>query len=178
MNTTNRLTRCLSDLGLATVIGEPTYGKGRGQAGYYFDDEILMISVSAISLPVRGRYDGTGLQPDIEAPVTLEVDVSALSPLPGSRVSASSAGRDIRALEERLTLLGYLWEEPDETFDEATKAAVKAASTGLGMEPSESASAELLEALQDMAEELDGAYYHTDAGLEAALELLEAEMAA
>ena len=171
-------TGCLSDLGLATVIGEPTYGKGRGQAGYYFDDEILMISVSAISLPVRGRYDGTGLQPDIEAPVTLTADVKALSPLPQSRVSASSAGRDIRALEERLTLLGYLWEAPDETYDEATKEAVKAASTGLGLEAAETASAELLEALQDMAEALDGAYYHTDAGLEAALELLEAEKAA
>ncbi len=172
-------TGVLADLGLATVIGTPTYGKGRGQAGYYFNDRILMISVSAVALPVRGRYDGTGLIPDIEAENEVAVDISKLEPLDEkSAVSASSSKSQILALEQRLNLLGFLPQEADGVFDDATTAALAAFYDGMGAAAKSSADTQLLKTLAEMTECTDGAVTVTDAALQTALDLLAAEKAA
>ena len=172
-------TGCLSDLGLATVIGTPTYGKGRGQAGYFFNDRILMISVSAVALPVRGRYDGTGLIPDIEVADTVTVDIEKLEPLDtGAPVSAASSKSQILALEQRLELLGFLYAEADGVFDDATAAALASFYAGMGAAAKTSADTELLRTLADMTKRADGAVTVTDDPLLVALDLLAAGKAA
>ncbi len=172
-------TGVLSDLGLATVIGTPTYGKGRGQAGYYFNDRILMISVSAVALPVRGRYDGTGLIPDIEVANTMTVDVKKLEPLDiQTPVSASSSQPQILALEQRLALLGFLFEDPDGVFDDATAAALASFYAGMGASAKAAADTQLLKTLADMTTRADGAITILDDPLQAALDLLAAKKAA
>ena len=138
-----------------------------------------MISVSAVALPIRGRYDGSGLLPDRDVSVSIVMDPSAFAALPEGRVSESSGKNDILALEQRLALLGFLWEEADGVYDDATKSAVRAACAAFGLTSSDTASAELMLTLAEMAEEMDGMYYHDPAaGIEAARELLEAAKAA
>ncbi len=167
----------LSDLGLATTVGTETYGKGRGQSGYYIGGDILMISSSEIELPVTGRYDGHGLTPDIlveDAEVV--VDISKLAPLnTGSVIKDTSDPADIFALEQRLALMGYLLETPDEVFDAATVAALADVYAALGQQASKTASVRLLAALSNMVERMDGAYSYTDAALAAALHIIHGD---
>ncbi|MEA4823940.1 MAG: S41 family peptidase [Clostridiaceae bacterium] len=164
----------LSDLGIATTVGTETYGKGRGQSGYNFGSDILMISSSEVELPVTGRYDGHGLTPDIFVEdAEIVIDISGLAPL-GTKyaIKVTSDPADILALEQRLALMGYLFETPDEVFDTATIAALADVYAALGQQASKTASVKLLAALSEMVERMDGAYSYTDAALAAALNII------
>ena len=56
----------LSDSGVATLIGETTYGKGQLQTGYRMPDgSYIAVSVAHYSAPVSGNYEGVGIEPDL-----------------------------------------------------------------------------------------------------------------
>ncbi len=128
----------LSDLGEATLLGESTYGKGVGQSHLQLPDRsILVITSLEMQLPARGAYNGTGLKPDIQlknsgktnalAEELSTLDVTAAL-LPGQR------GAAVRAMTERLSLLGYL-DSAQDGFDVAVLDAVRRFQLANGLYP-------------------------------------------
>lgn len=154
----------LHDLGLATLVGSHSYGKGRGQASYFLDDYIVVCSISEAILPVTGAYDGDGLEPDIAAEdekVYYEYD--ALGTLKtGAAIGAGSDKAQIQALENRLYLLGYLGAQPDEIFDAETVSALGKLQVSLGMNRSDKASTTLLKELEEITACYEEAYTWRD----------------
>lgn len=115
----------LQDLGYAEVVGTKTYGKGFAQQHLPIDqDHTAVISYAEILLPVRGSYDGEGIIPDHEVSLyTTKYKMPKLSPLDlNSGVYAT--GKNVRAVEERLSELGYFYFTPDDTADFRTWHAV------------------------------------------------------
>ena len=56
----------LRDSGVATLIGETTYGKGQMQTGWRMNDgSYIAVSVAYYSAPVSGNYEGVGVAPDL-----------------------------------------------------------------------------------------------------------------
>ncbi len=149
----------MTDLGLAVTVGSETYGKGRGQSGFAFGEEILMLSVSEVELPVTGCYDGAGLTPDIPVEDGGAVfTLASLEPLSvKTAVSAASSSSAILALEQRLFLTGFLFEEPDGVFDAATEDALAGLYAVLGRQASKTASPAALSALAELTARMDGA---------------------
>ena len=60
-------TSSLMDYGVATVIGEQTFGKGVGQTSAMMgrDGSALILTVFSYDPPVQPNYDGVGIVPDI-----------------------------------------------------------------------------------------------------------------
>ena len=59
-------TSSLKDYGVATVLGDKTYGKGVGQSSFYISDDGSAIALTIFSYdpPVSANYDGVGITPD------------------------------------------------------------------------------------------------------------------
>lgn len=64
-------TSSLKDYGVATVIGDGTYGKGVGQTSFYVatDGSAITMTIFSYDPPTSPNYDGVGITPDI--PVSL-----------------------------------------------------------------------------------------------------------
>jgi len=63
----------LQDYGLATLVGEKTFGKGSVQEmSYLSDGSYIKITVSKWYTPIGNSIDGEGISPDIEVEYTLE----------------------------------------------------------------------------------------------------------
>lgn len=165
----------LRDLGLATLVGGHSYGKGRGQGSFYLEDYIVVCSVSEALLPVTGAYDGEGLEPDITTgDGRVYFDYDALGKLAvGSAVSAQSDEGQIEALEARLYLLGYLNVLPDGNFDSHTVEALNQLQEVLGLAKEKSASAALLKTLDGIVETYREAYTLEDSAWEAVWNLID-----
>ena len=165
----------LQDTGAATLIGEKTYGKGQGQ--YHFDlsnGDKLVITTLELELPQQGRYEGVGLTPDLQIE-NREVSVQAdlLTPLDTSRpLRFGDQSEDVYAMTERLALFGLIG-EATATFDGEVADAVAAFCAQYGMEPALYASTELLEALDDAVQVLDGTTYLLDDQLQLALTMCQ-----
>lgn len=67
-------TSSLGDYGVATVIGEKTYGKGVGQSSLRLDSDgsALVLTVFSYDPPTSPNYDGVGILPDIEVSLSEE----------------------------------------------------------------------------------------------------------
>lgn len=165
----------LQDTGAATLIGEKTYGKGQGQ--YHFDlinGDKLVITTLELELPRQGSYEGVGLTPDLQIE-NREVSVQAdlLTPLDTSRpLRFGDQSEDVYAMTERLALFGLIG-EATATFDGEVADAVAAFCAQYGMEPALYASTELLEALDDAVQVLDGTTYLLDDQLQLALSVCQ-----
>ena len=165
----------LQDTGAATLIGEKTYGKGQGQ--YHFDlinGDKLVITTLELELPQQGSYEGVGLTPDLQIE-NREVSVQAdlLTPLDTSRpLRFGDQSEDVYAMTERLALFGLIG-EATATFDGEVADAVAAFCAQYGMEPALYASTELLEALDDAVQVLDGTTYLLDDQLQLALSVCQ-----
>ncbi|MDR2670883.1 MAG: PDZ domain-containing protein [Oscillospiraceae bacterium] len=114
----------LQDLGLATLVGAQTYGKGRGQ--YVFnlhDDSVAIVTALRALLPKRMAYDGEGIAPDIPVPGRQSRPYEeTLTPLSaGAAVLPTARSARVLGLEQRLALLGFFYGTPDETFDAYTR---------------------------------------------------------
>lgn len=73
----------LRDHGYATLIGETTFGKCTMQTGYRLNDGSYITVTVADYLPPSGTsYEGTGLAPDISAPVAEEYVETTIYLLP------------------------------------------------------------------------------------------------
>lgn len=164
----------LRDLGSATLLGTKTYGKGVGQLHMTMPDGSMLILTSLeMQLPKSGVYDGSGLVPDIQLALsaTGAGDPAALTPLsadapllPGDR------GDAVRAMTERLSLLGYL-DSAQEGFDAAVLAAVRRFELASGSRPGLFASRDTLRLLDARANEVRQAAQGLDNQLAAALEI-------
>lgn len=60
-------TSSLDDYGVATVIGDTTYGKGVGQTSFYVatDGSAITMTIFSYDPPTSPNYDGVGITPDI-----------------------------------------------------------------------------------------------------------------
>lgn len=67
-------TSSLGDYGVATVIGEQTYGKGVGQTSLPLanDGSAMVITVFSYDPPTSPNYDGEGIEPDMEVSLSEE----------------------------------------------------------------------------------------------------------
>lgn len=66
---------CLQWHGRATLIGERTYGKGRGRKVGATRDGAFEVDAATFTLPGGEPIDGVGLSPDVEAPGERGADV-------------------------------------------------------------------------------------------------------
>lgn len=170
----------LQDTGTATLIGETTYGKGQGQ--YHLDlpnGDKLVITTLQLELPQQGCYEGVGLTPDIAVEKQrVTVRAADLTPLDTGRTILYGERSDaVRAMTERLALLGLLGEATD-TFDAAVLDAVRAFRAQYEMAPELCASPDMLAALDAAMQTLDGESYEVDQPLLTAVELCREAAAA
>ena len=160
------------------VVGTLTYGKGTGLSILDFYGDVLVIATIDIILPKTGSYNGIGIEPTIEvSDLYVPVELPELQPLDSSvLIDATSDTADIKALEERLALLGYLFSVPDGIWDAETAEAVNAVAE---LADSDGASPETLALIEEMIERYANARYYVDAQLETAYEWIgAAELAA
>ncbi|MCL2030837.1 MAG: S41 family peptidase [Oscillospiraceae bacterium] len=153
----------LQDRGLATVVGTQTFGKARAQMHYVLTGgDILALTRYRIELPVTGDYQEVGLTPDIEIEMEIvTLDISALETLNASRAilpGLSPASRTM-ALEQRLWMLGYFLDEPDDVFDAYTLHALNCFQMAEGLTVTSYGSVQTLELLESYIEPLDGLEY-------------------
>jgi carboxyl-terminal processing protease len=120
----------LQDLGYADIVGQTTYGKGYGQLHINLgDDSTAVISNFEIWLPVTIKYDGKGIKPKYSVPLGQEpYPIPRLTPLyqTGSITLSEAYSDRAYALEQRLSLLGYLGKTPNGVYDSETSWAVSA----------------------------------------------------
>lgn len=123
----------MQNLRLAKVVGQDTFGKGSMQhfmnlinpPGFSLGD--IKLSVGEFTKPDGSPINGLGVAPDVYVKNTFEpYDVSTLTPMTISdKYKAGDTAEDVRAIEERLSLLGYFSGEADDHFDEKTHAATE-----------------------------------------------------
>ena len=163
----------LQDTGTATLVGEKTYGKGQGQ--YHLDlinGDKLVITTLELELPRQGCWEGVGLTPDLQVEnSTVTVNAAQLTPLDTTQTLRFGDQSDnVYAMTERLALLGLISGATD-TYDSDVVNAVTAFRTSYDMAPDLYASPEVLTALDDAMQTLDGRSYELDMQLQTALEI-------
>ncbi len=164
----------LSDTGYGEILGTATYGKGRGQTTLsFFDDSVLHLSMSEVVLPVRGKYHGAEITPDIVSKrvyttVTNYKDISISS----DEINESSEKWEIEMLQDMLYVMGYLGEFESGQYDAATKDAVKTVQRAFGANESGYLTKYLFEKLFDAYSAYNDAYFEDDTQLSDALEYI------
>ncbi len=162
----------LSDLGVATLLGTPTYGKGVGQFHIPVGNAVLVLTSMEIRLPVRGAYNGKPLQPDIYLSrtdvVSDDVQLSALDT--DSVLVPGESGNAVSAMIERLQLLGYLDTKTD-TFDGMVLQALRRFEQNCGLLPTVIATPQVLAQLDILSQEQGSYLSGVDNQLAAALAL-------
>ncbi len=116
----------LQDLGYAVVVGKNTFGKGMGQMHIETStgDEAVITTID-LKLPVSGSYDGIGIKPDYNVDITISpYKLPRLTALVKKSAASKIKPANVKAIEERLQLLGYFFQTPDSTWDEHTVFAI------------------------------------------------------
>lgn len=131
----------MQNLGLAKVVGATTYGKGSMQEfmrlinppGFQLGD--IKLSVAEFTKPDGSKINGLGIEPDVRVKNVYEpYDASGLTPMTiNDRYSVGAKAEDVRAIEERLTVLGYYTGNVDDTFDSFTASATEKFQSDLGL---------------------------------------------
>ena len=163
----------LQDTADAVLVGETTYGKGQGQFHIeLINGDKLVITTLELELPRQGSYEGVGLTPDLQVENRqVTVNAASLTPLDTTRTLRFGDQSDaVYAMTERLALFGLIGEATD-TFDGAVVDAVAAFCERYGLEPALHASPEMLGALDEAVQLLDGQTHVLDDQLQAALEI-------
>ena len=163
----------LSDTGYATLIGTKTYGKGRGQTDLHLiDGNLLHFSLSEAILPIRGKYHGIGIQPDIYCENEV-IRVLSEEDLTGFEAANSSNDADnILKLQKMLYALGYLGTYNEGEFDESTQNALRSCLVDLDKDPSDSCDAETLRCIAAVCQNYLDAYFTKDSQLAEAMRFL------
>jgi len=168
----------IKDLKLGIFVGTTTAGKGIGQEHIPLKDgSVAAITTSEVILPVTGSYHGKGIIPDIRVNNELrKVEAPELTPLeyegqikPGDMEESTV----IKAVEERLNILGYLTNVPDGKYDLRTQNAVKAYQKAYGMREDGYISATVVNNLNNDVEEFINKPVLYDCQLEAAIQILQ-----
>lgn len=163
----------LQDTADAVLVGETTYGKGQGQFHIeLINGDKLVITTLELELPRQGSYEGVGLTPDLQVENRqVTVNAASLIPLDTTRTLRFGDRSDaVYAMTERLALFGLIGEATD-TFDGAVVDAVAAFCERYGLELALHASPEMLDALDEAVQLLDGQTHVLDDQLQAALEI-------
>ena len=165
----------LRDTGTATLLGAKTYGKGQGQ--YHLDlvnGDKLVITTLSLELPKTGEYEGVGLTPDLTV-VNQQVTVSNASLKTLDTDTALHFGEEsdaVYAMTERLALLG-LTGKASRVFDGDVLDAVTQFCASYDLAPALRATPEMLKALDEAMQTLDGQTYQIDDQLQTALNMCE-----
>ena len=114
--------------GIATVLGQRSYGKASMQMRYPLNDtESVKITVGHYLLPDDSNIHGVGITPDEiiknrTRPVNMDEDFKKLDI--NRRLTVGDEGDDVYAVEEYLDAMGYGTGEVDGVFDVFTEQAV------------------------------------------------------
>lgn len=168
----------LQDLGYGEIVGTTTYGKGYGQYHIPLEDtSTAIISNFELWLPVTIKYDGIGIKPKYNVALKqIAYPMPRLLPLyPTGAVTASeSYSERAEALEQRLSLLGYLGKTVDGIFDSETLWAVNAFQRTHGLTQTADCPVSTLTAIDKDIATLAGTLVTKDTQLDKALELARA----
>lgn len=133
----------MQNLKLAKVVGVTTHGKGSMQSflqlinppGFQLGD--IKISVAEFTKPDGSKINGIGIEPDVRVKnVIIPYDTSKLTPMTiADRYTTGSKAEDVRAIEERLSVLGYFPGDVDDTFDSLTAKATEKFQADTGLFP-------------------------------------------
>lgn len=161
----------LHEAGGATLLGETTYGKGQGQ--YHMEmpcGDRLVITALAMELPQSGCWEGVGLTPDVEVALQKMSDALAgCAPLDTETpIAYGERSENVRAMTERLVLLGYLGEATD-VFTTPVLSALRAFQEDAGLSTTIGAYPETLSMLSENVARAAAQSYYTDSQLTAAL---------
>lgn len=116
----------VQDTGVGIVIGQKSFGKGTMQNLTQFKIGGGIKLTEAVYLtPNHRQVNGAGITPDVTAPDKIsDYSKADIEPMAYDRViKIGDTGKDVKAIEERLRLLGYDVGVPDETYDQKTYAA-------------------------------------------------------
>lgn len=117
------LTAALKDSKAATVIGTNTYGKGSVQSIYGLPNGAgFKLTEARYLSPEKNMIDGIGVKPDHEVErFSRELDLENLLPLSlEADIPYGSVGKEVQALQQRFTILGYPIEDKKGQFDQGT----------------------------------------------------------
>ncbi|MGB3959836.1 MAG: S41 family peptidase, partial [bacterium] len=161
----------LKDLGAATLVGTPSFGKGTIQTVLPLQGGAAVKLTTARYFTPRGNpITGAGLQPD----VLVHQPTGGVGPLRLQRVlSRGTGGLDVARLQEALGALGYFGGRVDGIFGAETEAAVRAFQAGVGLPETGVVDGETAAALDRV---LTGGSGGRDLQLERALQLLREGM--
>lgn len=170
------LTASLTDAGVAVAIGEPTYGKARGQFHIVLDDDsAIVLTVIKLMSVKRGDYEETGLEPDYVAHDLL-VPTSHVIHVPTDVALAKYSCSDNGVVLNRaLVALGYLPALPEKPYrvGDETLAALRTLRDDLGLtvaEVSNGATVPMLEAVNLLLEYMNQGFAMQDTCLHEALQ--------
>lgn len=166
----------LKDLGYGVVVGKTTTGKGMGQRHIETStgDEAV-VTVLDLKLPVSGSYDGIGIKPDYEVDVKVTpYKLPYLTPLAKKKVTSKIKTENVKAIEQRLALLGYFYGEPDNVWDNRTVFALNMFCRDYNLPKVTSVcSWELTEKIDEATHALEQKYVLEDTQLDRAFEIAE-----
>ncbi len=162
--------------GLAEVVGEKTYGKGRGQFVFRLGEEgdsVAVLTAMEILLPEVVHYDKKGLTPKHVVPLKQvphpEVKLSALPVTQAVLPSVNSARN--AGLEERLSLTGAFLGKPDNTWKDYTTYALNAFQRAHKLKETAYADVDTLKALDKEVKTLLASQVTEDTQLDFALNM-------
>ncbi len=115
----------LADAVDATLVGQTTYGKGMGQQHVILtNDDCLVLTSMALSLPETGMWDGVGLTVDEQVPDWQGISTYFAENPITAPLAFGQTGEQVTALTRWLTALGYL-PQPTNTLDASVLCAVQ-----------------------------------------------------
>ena len=168
----------LQEHGVATIVGQKTFGKAIGQQVFDLTDgSRVNITTIQIESPNGNRYNGTGVIPDVEVKNT-----ETQRPLPGflvfSHENFEQAVLDaenpvVEALEQRLMVLG-LMTYADQSFGEETARALRLYQRSMGLEETGALDVLTFQSITDLVNLVKNAKYYHDDQYDRALELIKA----
>lgn len=161
----------LREAGGAVLVGGTTYGKGQGQYHLTMScGDKLVITALEMELIKSGCWEGAGLVPDVAAaPVKMADALRICSVLDTeTAIRYGEQSRRVRALTERLVLLGYL-AAPTDTFTTPVLSAVRAFQEDAGLTATIGAYPETLRALNETLQRAAEGDHYTDTQLTAAM---------
>lgn len=123
------LASAMSESGVATLIGDTTYGKAVAQEAFVVADAYGGIKLTTAHYLTRNgnAIDGKGIDPDmVVLNVRRPVDNSKYTQFDyKQKCQVGDTAQNVRAAEERLNLMGYNVGEVDDVFTEETENAIK-----------------------------------------------------
>ncbi|MBQ6901398.1 MAG: PDZ domain-containing protein [Oscillospiraceae bacterium] len=166
----------LQDLGYAVVVGEQTFGKGKGQMHLETSDgdEAIVTSLE-LKLPTTGSYDEVGITPDHKVSMKITpYKLPYLAPLKAKSDASKIKTDNVKALEQRLSALGYFYAEPDDTWDKRTVHAINIFCRENNLSPISSICRwDLIQKIDKAARNLEHKLQVEDTQLERAIEIAE-----